>query len=118
MEWWIALYRQGPPIWWMAIGLTAPGSFFGLRAHLAEQWSSAEVLSNQLPQVIIYHSYASLRGTSFLETEVVLCPHMSGLHWDRSFSFLIYYGTLLSNFSPSVEVTVLLFVCYCLACWL
>ena len=30
-------------------------SFLGLRACLAEQWLSAEALSNQLPQVI-YHS--------------------------------------------------------------
>ena len=84
MEWWMALYRQGPLIWWTAIGLTAPASFpLGLRVRLAEQWSSAGALSNQLPQVIIYHSYASLRGTSSLETGVVLCPHVSGLHQDR-----------------------------------
>ena len=57
--------------------------FLGLRARLAEQWSSAEVLSNQLPQVITYHRYVSLRGTSSLETGVVLCPHVSGLHQDR-----------------------------------
>ena len=81
MEWWKALYGQGPPIWWMAIGLTAPASFFlGLRACLAEQWSSVEVLSDQLPQVITYHRYASLHGISSLETGVVLCPHVSGLH--------------------------------------
>ena len=28
MEWWMALYGWGPPIWWTAIGLTAPVSFF------------------------------------------------------------------------------------------
>ena len=68
----------------MAIGLTAPASLFlGLRARSAEQWLSVEALSNQLPQVIIYHSYASLHGTSSLEMGVVLCPHMSGLHQDR-----------------------------------
>ena len=84
MEWWMALYRWGPPIWWTAIGLTAPVSFFlGLRARSAEQWSSVEAFSNQLPQVITYHRYASLCGTSSLETGVVLCPHMSGLHQDR-----------------------------------
>ena len=38
---------------------------------------------------------------------VVLCPHVSGLHQDRKFSF-IYYNTHLSNLSPSIEVTVLL----------
>ena len=58
-------------------------SFLGLRARSAEQWSSAEALSNQLPQVITYHRYASLHGTSSLETGVVLCPHVSGLHQDR-----------------------------------
>ena len=57
--------------------------FLGLRVRSAEQWSSAEALSNQLPQVITYHRYASLRGTSSLETGVVLCPHVSGLHQDR-----------------------------------
>ena len=57
--------------------------FLGLRACLAEQWSSAEALSNQLPQVNTYHRYASLHGTSSLETGVVLCPHVSGLHQDR-----------------------------------
>ena len=85
MEWWMALYGWGPLIWWTAIGLTAPASFFflGLRARSIEQWSSTEALSNQLPQVITYHRYASLRGTSSLETGVVLCPHVSGLHQDR-----------------------------------
>ena len=84
MEWWMALYRWGLPIWWTTNGLTAPASFFlGLRACSAEQWLSAEVLSNQLPQVITYHRYVSLCGTSSLETGVVLCPHMSGLHQDR-----------------------------------
>ena len=84
MEWWMALYRRGPPIWWTAIGLTAPASFFlGLKARSAEQWSSVEALSNQLPQVITYHRYASLHGTSSLETGVVLCPQVSGLHQDR-----------------------------------
>ena len=58
-------------------------SFLGLRVRLAEQWSSAEALSNQLPQVITYHRYALLRGTSSLETGVVLCPHVSRLHQDR-----------------------------------
>ena len=57
--------------------------FLGLRVRLAEQWSSAEALSNQLPQVITYHRYASLCGTSSLETGVVLCSHVSGLHQDR-----------------------------------
>ena len=28
MEWWMALYRQGPPIWWTIIGPTAPTSLF------------------------------------------------------------------------------------------
>ena len=55
----------------------------GLRARPTEQWSSVGALSNQLPQVITYHRYASLRGTSSLETGVVLCPHVSGLHQDR-----------------------------------
>ena len=54
--------------------------FLGLRVRPTEQWSSVEALSNQLPQVIIYHRYASLRGTSSLEIRVVLCPHVSGLH--------------------------------------
>ena len=95
-------------------------SFLGLRARLAEQWSSVEALSNQLPQVITYHRYASLRGTSSLETGVVLCPHMSGLHQDRKVfvPYLLQHALLLSNLSPNVEVTVLLFICYCLACWL
>ena len=57
--------------------------FLGLKARLAEQWLSVEVLSNQLPQVITYHRYASLHGTSSLETGVVLYPHVSGLHQDR-----------------------------------
>ena len=57
--------------------------FLGLRVRLAEQWSSAKALSNQLTQVITYHRYASLRGTSSLEMGVVLCPHVSGLHQDR-----------------------------------
>ena len=57
--------------------------FLGLRVHPTEQWSSVGALSNQLPQVITYHRYASLRGTSSLETGVVLCPHVSGLHQDR-----------------------------------
>ena len=87
MEWWMALYRRGPPIWWTAIGLTTLVSFFlGLRARSAKQWSSVEVLSNQLLQVITYHRYVSLRGTSSLETGVVLYPHVSGLHQDRKFS--------------------------------
>ena len=59
--------------------------FLGLRVRSAEQWSSAEALSNQLPQVITYHRYASLRGTSSLEMGVVLCPHVSGRHQDRKF---------------------------------
>ena len=54
--------------------------FLGLRVRPTEQWSSVGALSNQLPQVIIYHRYASLRGTSSLEMGVVLCPHVSGLH--------------------------------------
>ena len=50
MEWWMALYRRGPPIWWTAFRLIALASFFlGLRARSAEQWLSAEALSNQLP---------------------------------------------------------------------
>ena len=57
--------------------------FLGLKARSAEQWSSVEALSNQLPQVITYQRYALLRGTSSLETGVVLCPHVSGLHQDR-----------------------------------
>ena len=57
--------------------------FLGLKVCSAEQWSSAEALSNQLPQVIIYHRYASLCGTSSLEMGGVLCPHVSGLHQDR-----------------------------------
>ena len=37
----------------MIFGLTALMFFFlGLRVCFAEQWSSAEALSNQLPQVI------------------------------------------------------------------
>ena len=81
----MAMYGQGPPIWWTTIGLTAPVSFFfiGLRARSAEQWLSAEALSNQLPQVITYRRYALLRRTSSLKTGVVLCPHVSGLHQDR-----------------------------------
>ena len=56
------------------LGLPPRRSYFlGLRVCFAEQWPSAEALSNQLPQVI-YHKYVSLRGTSFLKTGVVLCP--------------------------------------------
>ena len=66
--------------------------FLGLRTRSAEQWSSAKAFANQLPQVITYPRYASLRGTSSLEMGVVLCPHVSGLQQDRKFSFLIYDG--------------------------
>ena len=84
MEWWMALCRRGPPIWWTVIGHTAPTSFLlGLRVRPTEQWSSVGALSNQLPQVITYPRCASLRGTSSLETGVVLCSHVSGLHQDR-----------------------------------
>ena len=57
--------------------------FLDLERAQQEQWSSVGALLNQLPQVITYHRYASLRGTSSLETGVVLCPHVSGLHQDR-----------------------------------
>ena len=72
----------------------------GLRARLAEQWSSAKALFKSITPGHLLQ-YASLCGTSSLEMGVVLCPHVPGLHRDRSFSF-IYYGTLLSNLSPSV----------------
>ena len=51
---------------------------------------------------------------------VVLCPHVSGLHQDRKVfvPYLLRHALLPSNLSPSVEVTVLLFVYYCLAHWL
>ena len=85
MEWWMALYGRGPPIWWTTIGHIAPASFsfLDLEVRPTEQWSSVGALSNQLPQVITYHRYASLRGTSSLEMGVVLCPHVSGRHQDR-----------------------------------
>ena len=57
--------------------------FLELRVCPTEQWSFVGALSNQLPQVITYHKYASLCGTSSLETGVVLCPHVSGWHQDR-----------------------------------
>ena len=62
-----------------------PGVLFFLRLRVrpTEQWSSVGALPNQLPQVITYHRYASLRGTSSLEMGVVLCPHVSELHQDR-----------------------------------
>ena len=50
MEWWMALYRRGPPIWWMAIRLTARCSFLGLRACSAEQWSSARHFQINYPR--------------------------------------------------------------------
>ena len=39
MEWWMALYRWGPPIWWTAIWAYRPGVLFflGLRVRLTEQ---------------------------------------------------------------------------------
>ena len=52
--------------------------------------------------------------------DLVLRPHMSGLHQDRKVfvPYLWQHTLLLSNLSPSVKVTVLLFICYCLARWL
>ena len=101
MEWWMALYRRGPPIWWMTRRHTALASFFlRLRVRPTEQWSSVGALSNQLPQVITYHRYASLRETSSLEMGVVLHPHVSGLHQDRKVFCSLFITACFASFLP------------------
>ena len=45
MEWWMALYRRGPPIWWTAIGHTAPASFSFLDLECTRQ-SSGRLLGH------------------------------------------------------------------------
>ena len=54
----------------------------------------------------------AILGSGLLVT--VLCPQESELYRDRKFS-IIYYSTLLVTLALGSEVTVLLFVCYCLA---